>query len=93
MKVSIGASVAFLTCWLGWSIVHFRRPSARLSLAFCLLMPVAGAFEVFDFAPLWDCLDAHAMWHFATVPLTAIWYRFLAADGRRAAGEGSKKAG
>lgn len=92
MKVSIGASLIFLTSWLGWSIVHFRRPSSRLSFVFCLSMAMAGAFEVFDFAPLWGHLDAHALWHFATVPLTVIWYRFLAADGRRAAVEDDKKA-
>lgn len=45
-----------------------------------LLMFAAPALELFDFPPLFRLLDAHALWHCATVPLTWWWYHWLAED-------------
>ena len=63
-------------------MIHLRRPEAKLSLSFSILMLLAGALEVFDF-PWYDSVDAHALWHFATIPLTVLWYRFLTRDSLR----------
>jgi hypothetical protein len=38
------------------------------------------SFELLDFAPLFRLLDAHALWHLATIPLAAGWWRFLTSD-------------
>lgn len=38
------------------------------------------SLELFDFAPLFRLLDAHALWHLATIPLAAAWWRFLCSD-------------
>ncbi len=46
----------------------------------------ATLFEVLDFPPLLSLLDAHALWHAATAPLTYLLYGFLDSDVRWAAG-------
>lgn len=45
-----------------------------------VLMFIAPALELFDFPPLFRLLDAHALWHAVTVPLTLWWYQWLADD-------------
>ncbi|WFD33311.1 hypothetical protein MCUN1_000124 [Malassezia cuniculi] len=45
-------------------------------------MFAAPALELFDFPPIWRTLDAHALWHLSTVPLTSLWYRWLATDAQ-----------
>ncbi|WFD25774.1 hypothetical protein MNAN1_000740 [Malassezia nana] len=46
------------------------------------LMFLAPALEVVDFPPLLRLVDAHALWHCATIPLTYYWYQWLANDAR-----------
>lgn len=36
--------------------------------------------EIRDFPPLWGWLDAHALWHLSTIPITLKWYQFYAED-------------
>ena len=43
---------------------------------------VPAALQVFDFPPVGSLLDAHAAWHFATIPLVGLWYRFIEIDVR-----------
>lgn len=45
-----------------------------------IFMFAAPSLELFDFPPVWRALDAHALWHLATVPLTSVWYKWLAND-------------
>lgn len=45
-----------------------------------LAMNAAVSLEILDFAPIWGLVDAHALWHAATVPLTGVWYAFIVAD-------------
>lgn len=40
----------------------------------------AMGFELLDFPPIGRILDAHALWHAATVPVTEFWYGFLIED-------------
>ncbi|KAH8114210.1 Per1-like protein [Phellopilus nigrolimitatus] len=58
-----------------------RRPrcASKAALGVGLTM-AAMSLELFDFPPLARVLDAHALWHAATVPIAAIWYRFLIED-------------
>ena len=68
--------------WLLWAVLmRTHRPKcARIIVAFQLLLLSAAAFEIFDFAPLGYLLDAHAVWHFLTIPLGFMWYAFLMRD-------------
>nr|BBA60196.1 putative GPI-phospholipase A2 [Ogataea minuta] len=38
------------------------------------------SFELFDFAPLFDLIDAHALWHFVTIWPAFYWYRYMVRD-------------
>jgi len=41
---------------------------------------VAYLLKVLDFPPLWGILDAHSLWHAATIPLGPWWYYFWELD-------------
>ena len=49
-----------------------------------LLLLLCAALELGDFPPWpvhsWRLVDAHALWHFATVPVAMIWYDALRRD-------------
>ncbi|ODQ49305.1 hypothetical protein PICMEDRAFT_99118 [Pichia membranifaciens NRRL Y-2026] len=40
------------------------------------------SFELFDFPPVLQLLDAHAMWHFVTIWPTLFWYPYLVKDAQ-----------
>ncbi|KAI8990282.1 Per1-like protein [Pilobolus umbonatus] len=75
------------TLWLTWSIYQYtpwgnveRRPYAWMAGASVILVSCAMALEVFDFPPIMMLVDAHSLWHAATVPLIPFFYRFLIHD-------------
>jgi post-GPI attachment to proteins factor 3 len=57
------------------------RPSYVGKAAWLVLATMlAMCLELFDF-PAWRrVLDAHALWHLATVPIAVFWYEFLIQD-------------
>lgn len=94
MIANVTVGLISMSLWVGWSILHLlaerRDPSKRrpphvlrplLPLAWLL---AAGLLELLDFPPLFNMsLDAHALWHLATIPLAKMWcVGFLAADAR-----------
>lgn len=57
------------------------RPSFSIKPAvFVVLTTAATALEVFDFPPWGGIIDAHALWHLSTAPITLFWYDFLVED-------------
>ncbi len=57
------------------------RPSHAVKPAiFALLTTAATALELFDFPPWGRIIDAHSLWHLATVPIAVFWYDFLVED-------------
>ncbi|KAF9183640.1 hypothetical protein BGZ51_000954 [Haplosporangium sp. Z 767] len=67
--------------WICWSLANWKeRPYAWEPTVSALLITSAMCLEILDFAPLWGFLDAHSLWHAATIPLVPIWYRFLLKD-------------
>ncbi|RKP27101.1 Per1-like-domain-containing protein [Syncephalis pseudoplumigaleata] len=82
-NMAVCASVGLLhnLVWLGWTIRHYKsRPYAWRAAALVIYVTFAMSLELFDFAPLLWILDAHALWHAATVPLVFWWYQFLLLD-------------
>jgi len=79
MKLCIAVGIATAVTWLVW-VTAVRHPGRRIVYHFMVLVHLAMLLEVLDFPPLWWLLDAHALWHAATVPLTYLWYKFLFAD-------------
>ena len=41
---------------------------------------LAMLLEIYDFPPYGGYFDAHSIWHFATVPLTILWWSFIRDD-------------
>ncbi|KIS66800.1 uncharacterized protein UMAG_04859 [Mycosarcoma maydis] len=62
-----------------------RRRRLQLILA---LMSASVLFELLDFAPILRILDAHALWHLATVPITKMWYDWLVNDAQECVNTG-----
>ncbi|KAI0823910.1 Per1-like protein [Trametes gibbosa] len=58
----------------------YRPTFATKPALFVLLTTAATFLEVFDF-PAWGrIIDAHSLWHLATVPIAVLWYDFLVQD-------------
>lgn len=67
--------------WLLWSFTNRNRlPYAWIPTAGVIAITLAMSLELLDFPPLAWALDAHSLWHLATVPLVWLWYRFLLTD-------------
>ncbi|KAG2425933.1 hypothetical protein HXX76_013307 [Chlamydomonas incerta] len=82
MQVCVVAGVVTALLWLAW-VWAVRHPARRRMTAFLLLAHAAMMLEVLDFPPpvaSGRLIDAHAAWHWATVPLTALFYSWLQAD-------------
>ncbi|CAN0475300.1 unnamed protein product, partial [Phaeothamnion confervicola] len=83
MKIAQACACLTTAIWAAHLFRIRRRHYARQGVAILLLFHCAALLEVYDFAPRWGRLvDAHAVWHAATVPLGFWWYRFLALDLR-----------
>jgi hypothetical protein len=59
---------------------HYRPNFSLQPAKFVLFTTLATSLELFDFPPWYRIVDAHALWHLATVPITPIWYDFLVKD-------------
>jgi len=81
MYVMIGMMVAHSLGWVAFCLAN-RRPHNWLFYTSNLLVYAAGALEIKDFPPVLGSMDAHAVWHAATPPLSYLFYRFLIADLR-----------
>ena len=79
----VGISLGILTNihWLLWYYKYGSSTNYGLKqVAFVILITLAMSCEVFDFAPVFGILDAHALWHGLTVPLVYLHYSFLSSD-------------
>ena len=58
----------------------YRPAFVNKALVFVLVTTAATALELLDFPPWMFIIDAHALWHLSTVPITKLWYDFLVED-------------
>jgi post-GPI attachment to proteins factor 3 len=78
MKVMGGLGVLFNALWiLGYLLGKVR---SSLSIKCGIFFLLAGSLEIFDFSPIFDLFDAHSIWHLCTIPITLVWWRFLALE-------------
>ncbi|KAG2227215.1 hypothetical protein INT45_008459 [Circinella minor] len=87
MMASVIVGSMLLLLWVGWAILQYIKPENkhRRSYAYLVILSVAGtsaamALELFDFPPFLRVFDAHSLWHFSTIPLMVLWYRFVLLD-------------
>lgn len=84
MMVNVIVGLLNVICWLLWAGYSFMMGKVyvwRCMLAVVLTMALV-ALELADFAPVAWTIDAHSLWHFSTIFLPVIWYRFVVDDCR-----------
>ncbi|KAG8638216.1 post-GPI attachment to proteins factor 3 [Manihot esculenta] len=79
MKVCGTMAVAQLLIWAIWAGVS-RHPSRWKLWVVVVGGGLAMFLEIYDFPPYKGFLDAHALWHATTIPLTYIWWSFIRDD-------------
>jgi hypothetical protein len=57
-----------------------RQRDGMTPLALVVVMTVAMSLELLDFAPVARVIDAHSLWHAATIPIALGWWTFLCND-------------
>ncbi|KAF4657916.1 Post-GPI attachment to proteins factor 3 [Perkinsus olseni] len=82
MKVACSVGAVMVISWCYWAFTHRRRGKyvRWIYVATLGIAPLLYAFELNDFPPYFLVLDAHACWHFTTVPLQFVWYHFVEDD-------------
>lgn len=77
------AGAAQTLAWLAWGLATTRgraHPGRPALLRFMALINLCMLLDILDFSPWWAVVDAHALWHAATAPLTYLWAAFVLAD-------------
>jgi hypothetical protein len=69
----------------------YRPAHASTAALAVALTTAATALELIDFPPFGRAIDAHALWHLATVPLAVMWYDFLVTDAQDAGWRGQRQ--
>ncbi|MQM05166.1 hypothetical protein Taro_037972 [Colocasia esculenta] len=79
MKVCVAMGVTQLLLWAIWAGVT-HHPS-RFKLWTVVFGGSLGMLlEIYDFPPYDGYVDAHALWHATTIPLTYLWWSFVKND-------------
>ncbi|XP_023914971.2 uncharacterized protein LOC112026513 [Quercus suber] len=79
MKVCVAMGVVQLLVWAIWAGIT-RHPS-RWKLWFVVVGGgLAMLLEIYDFPPYQGFVDAHALWHATTIPLSYFWWSFIRDD-------------
>ncbi|KAF8894836.1 Per1-like protein [Infundibulicybe gibba] len=69
---------------------NYHPPFVYKASIFVGLTTAATALELFDFPPWGRVIDAHALWHLSTVPLSLWWYDFLIEDASDSSWKGQR---
>ena len=72
--------------WSYFAIQHYAKLKQLWAATPGLIVTwliLAMSLELLDFPPIWDAVDAHSLWHAATVAPTLMWYGFLIRDAKR----------
>jgi hypothetical protein len=79
----VAAGILQSMMWIGWlsfSSEGRSHPGRRSLWAFVIGVNAAVLLEILDFPPVWHVVDAHALWHLCTVPLTYVLWGFVSKD-------------
>lgn len=87
MAANVTVGIIHTIVWIVWAIRHVSINGKEARYAYkqilmVTLLALTMALELLDFPPFWFILDAHALWHLSTVPITFILYDFLVADSK-----------
>ena len=79
----VAAGVVQSLVWTGWAMFSKQgreHPGRKYLVLFVACVNAAVLLEILDFPPIMDILDAHALWHLATVPLVYCFFEFVKRD-------------
>ncbi|GMP70120.1 hypothetical protein CsSME_00029108 [Camellia sinensis var. sinensis] len=79
MKVCLGMGLAQLLIWAIWAGITCHPSRWRLWIV-VIGGGIATLLEIYDFPPYSGFVDAHALWHATTIPLTYLWWSFIRDD-------------
>ncbi|GMH07973.1 hypothetical protein Nepgr_009813 [Nepenthes gracilis] len=79
LRVCVILAVAQLLIWVIWAGMT-RHPLRRKLWLVVIGGGLAMLLEIYDFPPYHGYVDAHALWHATTIPLTYIWWSFIKGD-------------
>ncbi|KAL1311236.1 hypothetical protein AAFC00_001426 [Neodothiora populina] len=85
MAANVVVGIVQNVLWSWFSITKYqksRKVYAALPGICVAWIILAMSLELFDFPPWHGMLDAHSLWHLATVLPTILWYNFLVADAQ-----------
>lgn len=91
IKFDYGWNMTLLACmfgifagiWLVWGLGNARwNVQGKLAIVWVIGAGLCGMLEIFDFEPIWDLVDAHALWHAGTVPLVLIIWKIYTLDAQ-----------
>lgn len=91
MLANVVVGVLSNILWIYFSISSYREAVANSApnvsntwklWPMFVVLTITGAmsFELFDFPPFWNILDAHALWHAGTVLPCFWWYAYMKRD-------------
>ncbi|XP_010249649.1 PREDICTED: post-GPI attachment to proteins factor 3-like isoform X2 [Nelumbo nucifera] len=81
MKVCVSMGVVQLLLWAVWAgLTH--HPSRWKLWVVVVGGGLAMLLEIYDFPPYKGFVDAHALWHATTIPLTNLWWSFIKDDAK-----------
>lgn len=80
MKVCATLGVAQILLWAIWAGVT-HHPSRWKLWVVVIGGGLASLLEIYDFPPYRGFVDAHALWHATTIPLSFLWWSFIRDDG------------
>ncbi|KAI4324916.1 hypothetical protein MLD38_030358 [Melastoma candidum] len=78
-KVCITMAVAQLLIWAIWASITCH-PSRWKLRAVVVVRLLSILLKVYDFPPYLGYIDAHAIWHATTIPVTYLWWSFVRND-------------
>lgn len=79
MKVCLAMAVSHLLVWAIWAGISHHPARWKLWVV-VVGGGLAMLFEVYDFPPYMGYVDAHALWHATTIPITYLWWNFIRDD-------------
>lgn len=91
MTVSLSSGIIYSAIWLIWAILHWDRGYVKKIVWCTIFLWLAAMLEIFDFPPVGHLLDAHALWHALTPPISYLFYSFLIDDANYDVLHGSTK--
>lgn len=90
MKVCVVMGVGQLILWAVWAGVS-NHPSKWKLWIVVVGSGLAMLLEIYDFPPYGGYVDAHALWHGTTIPLTFLWWSFIKDDAEFRTANSTKK--